>query len=81
MTTGTITSIITDGVLINIGVTVAGAEYVLSTSPALFDSLDTAGKIAYLENFVAGYRNSYRLPENAHQELIGTVITLPTLAE
>lgn len=81
MTIGTITSIIHDGVNIAVTTTVAGANYIINLPPEYFDSLDTAGKIAFLTSFLTAQRAINRLPENVHQELIGTVLTLPALPE
>lgn len=81
MTTGVITSIVHDGTNLLISTTIAGAVYSINMSPEYFDSLDTAGKISFLTAFLTAQRTINRLPENVHQELIGTVLTLPTLPE
>ena len=81
MATGTISSIIHDGTNVTVTVQVQGADYSVSLSPDFFDSLSTVDKTAFLTAFVSAQRTTNRLPENVHQDLIGTVIPLPTLTE
>lgn len=81
MTTGTITSIVGDGVELLVTTTVNGAGYAVNMGQVFFDSLDTPGKIMYLSNLINSIRMTNRSMENVHQDLIGTVIPLPTLTE
>ena len=81
MATGIISSIIHDGANLTITVTVQGANYSIGLSPEFFDSLTAIDKITFITSFVSAQRSVNRLPENVHQELIGTTLNLPNLPE
>lgn len=77
MASGTIKSIVENGLTLTFTVTVSGADYSAVVSKAVFDALVTnVEKQNYVIAIISGNRRSNRLYEIVYPTLIGATVTI-----